>query len=478
MTTEGTRSPTVVELAEGMAAGQTTSVDAVQACLDRVEAVDGTINAFVHVQAEQALEVASALDRMREAGHVLGPLHGVPVAIKDNLAQAGRPNPAGSSILAEETSRADASAVARLRRSGAVVLGRLNMHEFAQGVTTDNPHHGPTRNPWALDRSPGGSSGGSGAAVAAREVPAALGTDTGCSVRLPAAFNGVTGLRPTLGRVSNHGVTPLAWSMDTVGPLAQSAADCGVVLRAIAGQDREDPATSERSVVGGGSEPANLRIAVLRPSADRPVEQSVQAALDVAIGVLAGVSVVVEEVEIEGLEHAITALKIVNMAEPAGTHGRWVRTRAQEYGTDLRTLMDGAELFFASHYVQADRYRSFVSAQLEKVLQRFDVIVTPTVEFGAPPLGAEEITLPGGRQVDVISGVLRYNSLPSLTGLPALSLPVGFTEAGLPAGMQVIGRAFEEHVLLALGEAYQERTTWHREIPDLLGGSLARQARS
>ena len=469
MTAPDAWSPTILELSARLTAGETSSVEVVQSCLDRIDAVDGTVNAFVDVQAEQALQVAAALDRMREAGHILGPLHGIPVAIKDNLSQAGRPNPAGSAILAQDVAEDDATAVARLRRSGAVVIGRLNMHEFAQGVTTDNPHTGPTRNPWALDRSPGGSSGGSGAAVAAREVPVALGTDTGCSVRLPAAFNGVTGLRPTLGRVSNQGVTPLAWSMDTVGPLAQSAADCDVVLRAVAGQDRRDPSTSERSVDAAGPAPANLRIAVLRPSADRPVESSVQAALDAATATLAEFAPVIEEVEVDGLEHAITALKIVNMAEPAGTHGRWVRTRAAEYGADLRTLMDGAELFFASHYVQADRYRSFVAARLASVLDRFDVIVTPTVEFGAPPLGAEEITLPGGQQVDVISGVLRYNSLPSLTGLPALSVPVGFTDGGLPVGMQIIGRAFEEQVLLALGEAYQERTDWHRRTPPVAG---------
>ncbi|MFG1955452.1 amidase [Micromonospora sp. NPDC048830] len=455
----------IVTLRTLLASGEVSSREATQACLDRIEELDETLNAFVQVDHTRALEVADALDTMRRAGHVLGELHGVPLALKDNISQAGYVNAAGSAILAGDVASSDATVVERLKRAGAVILGRLNMHEFAQGVTTYNPHTGPTRNPWDVGRSPGGSSGGSGVAVAAREVFGALGTDTGCSVRLPAAFNGVTGIRPTIGRVSNSGVTPLAWSMDTVGPLARTAEDCGTILRAIAGHDSKDPATSMRPVALRPAEPTNLRVAVLAPGADRPTDPDVQKALDAALSPLGSFSAVVETVHIDDLEHAITALKVVNMAEPAGTHGRWLRTRADEYGDDLRTLMEGAELFLASHYIQAQRYRSHLQSLLDDVLRSFDVLVTPTVEFGAPPLGAEEITLPSGQTVDVITGVLRYNAIPSLTGLPAISLPAGFTEDGLPIGMQLIGRAFEEDLLVVAAASYQQLTSWHARSP-------------
>ena len=455
----------IVELTELMTRGEVTSRLATQACLARIEEVDPTLGAFVSVRADEALETADALDAMRRAGHLLGALHGVPIGLKDNIAEAGRPNPAGSAILADDVAEADATVTHRLRQAGAVVLGRLNMHEFAQGVTTYNPHTGATRNPWALDRSTGGSSGGSGAAVAAREVFGALGTDTGCSVRLPAAFNGVSGIRPTLGRVSNHGVVPLAWSMDTVGPLARTAADCGLMLRAIAGADPADQATSHRPVPAESAGSTALRIGVLAPSADRPVHPDVQHAMDQAVEVLRDVAVAVDTIEIPDLEHAITALKVVNMAEPAGTHGRWVRERAKDYGDDVRVLMEGAELFLARHYIQAQRYRSHVQGLIDARLQTYDLILTPTVEFGAPPLGDGMITLPNGTSVDVISGVLRYHAIASLTGYPAMSVPVGLTSDGLPIGMQMLGRPFEEETLIGLGEAFQKRTDWHRRWP-------------
>jgi aspartyl-tRNA(Asn)/glutamyl-tRNA(Gln) amidotransferase subunit A len=455
----------IEELADAMERGEISSVEATRASLARIHAVDPRVNAFAALHEESALRTASAMDELRAAGHVLGPLHGVPLAVKDNVAEAGRANPAGSAILRESFADRDATVTQRLRQNGAVLIGRLNMHEFAQGVTTYNPHTGPTKNPWNLGRSPGGSSGGSGAAVAAREVFGALGTDTGCSVRLPAAFNGVTGIRPTIGRVSNHGVVPLAWSMDTVGPLARSAADCFRILSAIAGADPADPTTSVAAV--GEMRHRPLRLGVLEPSEDRPVHGDVQAALDEAVRVFTEAGHVASTISLPDLEHSITALKVVNMAEPAGTHGTWVRGAAEAYGDDLRVLMDGAEFFLARHYIQAQRYRSHVARLLAGALEDVDIVITPTVEFPAPPLGADEIALPSGVQVDVITGVLRYNSLPSLTGLPAMSIPVGFTEGGLPVGMQLIGRPFSEALLAGFGADYQSRTDWHRRVPGL-----------
>ena len=316
----------IAELADRIGSGALTARAAVEESLRRIERAE-ELNAFISVRAERALEEADELERRGSAG----PLHGVPIAVKDVIDVAGERTTAGSRILADNVAARDAATVAALRAAGAVIVGKLNTHEFAYGAMTTSPHFGPARNPWDTERICGGSSGGSGSAAAARLVPATLGTDTAGSIRIPACFCGVTGIRPTTGRVSNRGVLPVSFTLDTVGPLAPSAEDCAAVLDAIAGRDRLDPTTADVPVPRYRDElrrgVAGLRIGVVRELVDR-AEPRVGAAVESAVNELAGCGALVDEVEIPLLDDAATILQLILLPEAAEVHLPWLRTRS------------------------------------------------------------------------------------------------------------------------------------------------------
>jgi aspartyl-tRNA(Asn)/glutamyl-tRNA(Gln) amidotransferase subunit A len=460
---------TLAELSERIAAREVSPVEAVDAVLARIEQLDPTLNAYIDVYGDTARAAADAAERAIAADYRVGPLHGIPLALKDNVATRGQRTRAGSRVLADHVPDEDATIAARLRSAGAVLLGKLNMHEFAYGVTTANPHYGAARNPWNTDRTPGGSSGGSGAAVAARMAYGAIGTDTGCSVRLPASFNGITGLRPSIGRVSNHGIVPLAWTLDTAGPMCRTAADCALMLQAIAGYDARDRQTSNVPVprydeeLGRGLD--GLRVGVIADFSLDGLQRDVEAAMRTALEQLEAGGARTREIAIADLEPSISALLTVDIAEPAAYHTAWLRERPDDYGEDVRALLEVGELYLATHYIQAQRYRTVLHDRFADALRDVDVIVTPTVPFTAPPVGATEVTMESGEVLDIITAVMRYNALPPLTGMPALSVPCGFSADGLPIGMQVIGRAFDEATVLRAGHGYQQLTDWHRREP-------------
>jgi aspartyl-tRNA(Asn)/glutamyl-tRNA(Gln) amidotransferase subunit A len=374
-------------------------------------------------------------------------------------------------VLGDFVPDEDATIATRCRAAGAIFMGRLNMHEFAYGVTTNNPHFGAARNPWDTGRTPGGSSGGSGAAVAARLCVGAIGTDTGCSVRLPAAFNGIAGIRPTIGRVSNAGITPLAWTLDTAGPMCRTVEDCALMLAAIAGFDPADRQTASVPVPDYGAEIARglegVRIALIEDFSLTGLQAGVASAMKAAVTELEAGGAHVREVPMENLEPSISALMTVDVAEPAAYHAAWLRERPEDYGDDVRALLEAGELYLATHYIQAQRYRTLLRDQFDDVLRDNDAILTPTVPFTAPEVGAVEVTLESGETLDIISAVMRYNALPPLAGLPALSVPCGFADDGLPVGMQLIGRAFDEGMLFRIGHAYERATDWHQRAPSL-----------
>ena len=461
----------LAEAGDRIAARELTPVELVEATLSRIEEVDPQLNAYIHVSGEQALAAAAAAEAAIAAGYHLGPLHGTPIALKDNVSVRGEVSSAGSKVLQDFVPAEDATIAARFRAAGAIFVGRLNMHELAYGVTTDNPHYGAARNPWDTGRTPGGSSGGSGAAVAARLCVGAIGTDTGCSVRLPAAFNGIAGIRPTIGRVSNHGITPLAWTLDTAGPMCRTVEDCALMLAAIAGFDPADRQTANVPVPDYGPELARglegVRIAVIEDFTLTGLQAGVESALTAAIAELEAGGAQVREVPMENLEPSISALMTVDVAEPAAYHAAWLRERPGDYGDDVRALLEAGELYLATHYIQAQRYRTLLRAQFDDVLRDVDAILTPTVPFTAPEVGAVEVTLESGETLDIISAVMRYNALPPLVGLPALSVPCGFADDGLPVGMQLIGRAFDEGTLFRIGHAYERATDWHQREPSL-----------
>ena len=455
--------------AQRVAAGEVSPVDLVGACLDQAAAISDT-NAYISVF-EDALEVAEASAAMIRAGYRIGPLHGMPIALKDNINVAGKLTTAGSAVLKDNISMNDATVVERLRSAGAIIIGKTNLHEFAWGGTSANVTFGFVKNPWNKGRMPGGSSGGSGVAVASGACFGALGTDTGGSVRLPSALNGITGVRPTIGRVSNAGVIPLAWSMDTVGPMARSARDCALLLGALAGHDPRDPGSADVGVddysgtldagVGG------LRVGLIEGYSLHHMQAAVEKAVREAVDVLQDLGAAVREVSIPDIEGNISAQLTVESVEPSTYHQRSLRANRDDYAEDVRLLLQVGELIPAVHYVQAQRYRALLRQQMLAAYQEVDVIVCPTLPFTATPLGETLVNI-DGEDEDMLSAIMQFTGLPSLTGLPAVSVPGGFDQDRMPVGVQLIGRPFAEATLLRCAAAIQSATDHHLQHPPVL----------
>jgi len=460
----------LLQAAAAVAARDVSPLELVEACLEQIEAHDDALHAFISVYGESALGVARAAEAMAAAGHLIGPLHGVPIALKDNIAVEGLATTAGSKILADWLPAEDATVVGRLRGAGAIVLGKTNMHEFAWGGTTANPHYGVARNPWRSDRFPAGSSGGSGIAVAARMSYAALGTDTGGSIRLPAAVNGIVGIRPTIGRVSNHGVVPLAWSMDTVGPMTRTVADCAAMFAVLAGHDPRDSGSASVPTVDYSRDldrgARGLRVGIVPSYFFSHLQPAVHDAVREAIATLERLGAQVVEVEIDHIEGNISAQLTIESCEPSTYHQRWLRERPEDYGADVRILLEMGELHLATHYLQAQRYRALLREQFLDAFRSVDAFVCPTLPFTATAVGADSVEIEDGEE-DMLSAIMQFTGVSSLTGLPALAVPCGFDADGLPIGMQVIGRPFDEATLFRLGAAFQAATDFHHRRPDL-----------
>jgi aspartyl-tRNA(Asn)/glutamyl-tRNA(Gln) amidotransferase subunit A len=433
----------LARLAERLRAGELSPREAVQSYLDRIERLDGRLNAYLSIRAEEALTEAEAPPA--------GPLQGVPVGIKDVIDVAGSKTTAASRILADRVATRDAVVVERLRRAGAIVLGKLNTHEFAFGATTTSPHFGPARNPWSPDRICGGSSGGSGAATAAGLAAGTLGTDTAGSIRIPAALCGVTGLRPSLGLVPNDGVVPVSWTFDTVGPIARSAEDCALLLDAVAGTR-----TDLEASVGG------LRVGVVETLFDRAEPRVADAARE-GIAALASLGAVVEPVEVPMLEQAGTIQQLLMLPEATNAHLEWMRTRLADYGADVRARLLAGLFLPATAYVTGLRARRVYCDGLNWLFERFDVLAAPAMPVVAPRIGEDEVELHGERFPYRLA-VIPFNSPWSLAGLPVLSVPCGFVD-GLPAGLALVGRCRGEQVVLRAGHALQGATDWHDRRP-------------
>jgi aspartyl-tRNA(Asn)/glutamyl-tRNA(Gln) amidotransferase subunit A len=463
---------TIAEASSRIARGEISPVALTEAALERIGRINSRLAAYITVCEKEAREAAAAAERMIAAGYRLGPLHGIPIALKDNVYTRGIRTTAGARILADFVPDEDATVTLRLKRAGAVIVGKTNMHEFAWGGTTDNPHYGTCRNPWNPERFPAGSSGGSGVAVAARTCLGALGTDTGGSIRLPSSVNGIVGIRPTLGRVSNHNVVPLAWTMDTVSPMTRTVEDCALMFTAIAGPDPLDPYSATTAVddylapLGRGIR--GLRIGLIRDYSLTHVQAPVAAALRQALGALERLGAEVVEVPIGSIQGNISAQLTIESCEPSAYHQEWLRTRPDDYGADVRALLEMGEMYLATHYLQAQRYRAVLRNDFLAGFGKVDVFVTPTLPFTATPCGATTVVIEDGREENMLSAIMQFTGVPSWTGFPAISIPIGFDPDGLPIGMQVIGRPFDEATLFRLGHAYQGATDWHRRAPPAL----------
>ena len=445
-------------------------VDLVEACLSRIERHDRAINAFITVTREQALATAREMESELRRGRPRGPLHGVPIALKDNIDTDGVLTTAASGVFKDRVPTEDAEVVVRLKRAGAVLLGKLNLHEFALGGTSTVTHFGPVHNPWALDRVAGGSSGGSAAAIAADMCFGALGTDTGGSIRIPASLCGIVGFKPTYGRVSTRGVVPMAWTLDHVGPMCKTVEDAALVLSAIAGYDALDPtsidAPTEDYVRAIRMATTKLRVGVARTPFFDNLNPEVAKAVEGAIDVVRKLTASVVDVEVP------SSGNIADVWNPEiyAYHTPWITKTPELYQEATRNLIQGASKANAATYAQARHQVDVVRREIRKVFATVDVLITPTQRGVAQPIVPPQPAPAAGRggaPPGAAGGGLINTAAFDIYGLPTISVPCGFSASGLPIGLQISGNHFAESTVLALAHAYERATEWHMRRPPL-----------
>ena len=458
MSQQAHTSATAQEIAARVSSRAVSAVEVTETSLERIAHYDKRLNSFIRVVPDEALEAARHVDEVVRAEKPIGPLAGVSVAVKDLVDLAGVPTTAGAHRLFHHTPTADALVVTRLHAAGAVIVGKTGLHEFAYGVTNINPHTGPVRNPWDLARIPGGSSGGSGAAVAAGFVVAALGTDTGGSIRIPAALCGVTGFKPTFGRVPVEGVVPLSWTLDHVGPLARTAADAAILFSVLA-HVPEVLAELSRGIAG-------LRLGVPEGFFWEELDHDVMSGCQDAVRVLTSGGAIQRSCVFPHASECGAAAAVILAAEAVAYHERRLREHADAFGEDVRVRLDRGLFLSAADYLAAQRARAFLIREATRVLEGVDILVIPTTPEPAARIEGD------ASQVARASLALsvRYTRCTNpfnLLGFPALSIPCGLSRDGLPIGLQIVGRPFDDATVLRVGHAYQQLTDWHRRQPSI-----------
>lgn len=460
---------TMAELGPLLRERKISPVEIVDAVIARTDANDGKLNAYISRRDDKARAAARTAEREIMRGLYRGPLHGIPLALKDNICMRGETTTMGSKIHKDHVPGRSATVVDRLTHAGAIITGKLNLHECAWGATTNNPHFGACHNPWDLAKIPGGSSGGSGAAVATDMTIGSLGTDTGGSIRIPASFCGTVGLKPTHGLVSKAGVFPLGWSLDHVGPIVKSVHDAALMLNCIAGFDASDP-TSARAATRDytallSSQLHGVRIGINERyffnNVDGPVEQAVRA----AVQQLEDLGASVHEVEIPALQYSEYAELVTIVAEANAVHRDNLVKRPQDFGDDVRFLVELGELLTSGDYLRAQQIRHRLDADFAAAFRDVDVLATPTIPFLPPPIGAGTVSINGG-EAPFLDHVIRFTGPGNLTGLPSLSMPCGLA-SGLPVGLQIMGPAFGEDKVLNVAYALEQTDLMQGQKPRL-----------
>jgi aspartyl-tRNA(Asn)/glutamyl-tRNA(Gln) amidotransferase subunit A len=460
---------TLKEAAAAIRRRKLSSVELTRSLLERIARWQPKLNAFVRVEAEDALAAAKAADRALARRGPKGPLHGVPLAHKDMYYSAGKPAGCGSKVREGWIAPATSTAIARLEAAGSFRLGALHMSEFAYSPTGHNSYLGPAHNPWDVSRITGGSSSGSGAAVAARLTHAALGSDTGGSIRLPAHFCGVTGFKPTNGRVSRANALPLSFTLDSVGPLAQTAEDCALINSIIFGSDPLDPTTAGAPAWNAKTarrSPKGLKIGLPTKFYVDDLEPDVAAALDAALAAFTRLGAKIVKVSLPDQTALSAAALIVLAVEATSAHAPWLRTRAADYGPQVRNRLENGLAYSAVEYLEALRWRAPALAAHLDALGDVDVVIAPASRLVAPTI--EETDVGAGPDAEAaIQAITRFMRPVNYLGLPTLVVPAGQSRQGLPIGLQLIGRPFGDEMLIALGAAFQDATDHHRRMPAL-----------
>jgi aspartyl-tRNA(Asn)/glutamyl-tRNA(Gln) amidotransferase subunit A len=460
-----TEDPATLSLTAASAAIRSRSLTAsqlVRACLARVDTYNPKLNAFISITREHALAHARELDAEQAAGKFRSPLHGIPIALKDNIDTAGIRTTAASAVFDERVPDADAEVARRLKAAGAILVGKVNLHEFAMGGTSSTSYYGPVRNPWALDRNPGGSSGGSAAAVAADLCFGALGTDTGGSIRTPASFCGIVGLKPTYGLVSIRGIIPLTFSLDHCGPMTRTVEDAAAMLNVLAGYDRLDIASVEHAkedYVAAMKQPVSgLRIGVARTPFFDLLDGDVAKAVEDAIGVLARLTRGIKDVTLPPTRD------ISLQGESFAYHEEFYSRGPARYMIPTRNALKNGSALKASDYIRARWKLDLMRRTIDDAFQDFDLVVLPTRRRTPRTIDAsikrEESDKPRNPELENTG---QFN----IYGIPAISVPCGFTSTGLPIGLMISGPRFSEGKVLALAHAYERATEWHKRKPPL-----------
>ena len=464
---------TISEIAPMIQAREVSPVDLTEAALAEAERRQPTLNSFITIMREQAMEQAERAEEELSRGEYRGPLHGIPIGIKDNIATGGIKTTLGTKVLKDHVPDEDADVVRRCKAAGAIILGKENLEEFAAGATSNNPHYGPVHNPWGLDHVPGGSSGGGGANVAAGVTFASLGTDLGGSVRLPGAFCGVVGLKQTFGRVSQRGLLVTSFNGDHIGPMTRSVRDSALVLQAIAGYDPLDPSTvpvpvddyalvMERGIQGlTMGIPSNHYFDLLDPEVEAAVRRAIAALEELGVASL--------EVSLPSMEY-VGAIRFAAMADSVVTHEPYITTNREDYGPDTLYRTLAGQFVLGRDYSKAMKVQRIIKEERSRVLQDVDFLVTPTTPMPAPRIDATTIEVDGKAQKVRGPGsghVSRNTSPENATGFPAITVPCGFSELGLPIGLQFIGRPWEEGNLFRIAHAYEGVSPSRGVWPDL-----------
>ncbi len=460
---------TIAQLAPLIQQREISPVEITQSVLERTKKYDPKINAFIEICEEQALTFAYKAEKEIMDGIYRGILHGIPLALKDILYFKNERVTMGSKIHKEYTPSYDATVVSKLKEAGVVFTGKLNMHEYAAGVTTNNPHFGPCRNPWDLERIPGGSSGGSGAAVAADMTIASLGTDTGGSIRMPSAVCGIVGLKPTHGRVSKYGCFPLSWTLDHIGPMTKTVEDAAILLREIAGFDANDPTTVNVPIVDYSSFlTGNIKGKVIGIEEDyffNEVDLNVKKLVNEGIKQLESLGAKVEIVKIPSLKYVLYSEFITSLSESSKIHQENLRIRPKDFGTDVEMFLKVGFIPSAVDYLQAQQIRRKLMKEFEEVFRKVDVLITPSTPVVAPKIGDETVVI-GGQVRSLLDSIMKYTIPGNVTGLPSISVPCGFS-SGLPVGMQIIGPAFKEETILNFAYAFEQNNNFQGKKPNL-----------
>jgi aspartyl-tRNA(Asn)/glutamyl-tRNA(Gln) amidotransferase subunit A len=443
-------------------------VEVVDAHLARIGETDATLNSFITLLPEPARAAARRAESEIQAGRYRGPLHGIPIGLKDLFNTGGVRTTSGSRVFDTFVPERDCTVAARFQQAGAILLGKLNLHPLAYGATGENADYGHMHNPWNPELVTGGSSGGSGSAVAAGQCTIAMGSDTGGSVRIPAAFCGIVGLKPTYGLVSRYGLTPLSWCLDHPGPMVRTVADAALVMNVIAGHDLNDAASARVEVPNYTDalkgDLRGLKIGVPREYFEAPLDPEVAAAVRLAIGQLGDLGATTTDVSLPMFRHAQAISGTILMAEAAACHRDLLAKEGVKLYPPVRLRLEAGLFISAVDYLKAQQGRSVFNREARQMLKEVDLLVGPTEPVTAPPILAEKVQA-GDQTIGTTAALTQYTRSYNITGFPAITVPCGFSRTGLPIGLQLAGRPFDELTVLRAAHAYEKATIWHTRRP-------------